>query len=43
MHDLSIFVGRKYYDGAGIEENGREVGVEEVLSDPLKICFGKLP
>ena len=48
MHDLSIFVGRKYYEGPCKQVNS-ETGVEveltneDILGDPLKICFGKLP
>ncbi len=37
MHDLSVHVGRKYYDGAD-----DEFQADDVLRDPLKICFGKI-
>jgi ATP-dependent RNA helicase DDX54/DBP10 len=43
MHDLSIYIGRKYFDGPSILDNGDELTNEEILSDPMKICFGKLP
>jgi ATP-dependent RNA helicase DDX54/DBP10 len=42
MHDLSIYVGRKYYDGdGGTTEDGKTL--KDLLSDPQHICFGKLP
>jgi superfamily II DNA/RNA helicase len=34
MHDLSIFVGRKYYDRASTDDL-----VEELLENPQKVCF----
>jgi len=43
LHDLSIFVGRKYFDGPSTTETGEEHSVEDILNDPLKICYGKLP
>jgi ATP-dependent RNA helicase DDX54/DBP10 len=43
MHDLSVFVGRKYYDGPGLLEDGAIVTQEDILGDPLKICYGKVP
>ena len=43
LHDLSIFVGRKYYDGAAVSDAGVEMSVKSILEDPEKICFGKLP
>jgi len=41
LHDLSIFVGRKYFDRA--ENADDEDSHAELLSNPAKICFGKLP
>ena len=41
LHDLSIFVGRKYFDKA--ENANDEESLAELLSNPDKICFGKLP
>lgn len=44
MHDLSIYVGRKYYDGASVTDDGNTlISIEDVLTDPIHICFGKLP
>ena len=34
MHDLSIFVGRKYYDGASKSEDGHDLSLNDVLNDP---------
>mmetsp|Transcript_10325 Transcript_10325/g.14213 ORF Transcript_10325/g.14213 Transcript_10325/m.14213 type:complete len:134 (-) Transcript_10325:1333-1734(-) len=41
LHDLSIFVGRKYFDKP--EEENNEDSRADLLSNPSKICFGKLP
>jgi ATP-dependent RNA helicase DDX54/DBP10 len=38
MHDLSIFVGRQHYDTASSEDE-----LQELLDNPAKMCFGKLP
>jgi ATP-dependent RNA helicase DDX54/DBP10 len=43
MHDLSIYVGRKYYDGPTTTEEGKELTHDDIMNDPLKICYGKLP
>lgn len=43
MHDLSIYIGRKYYDSAALTDSGRELSQEEILNDPQHMCFGKLP
>lgn len=38
MHDLSIFVGRKYYD-----KPTNDMDLNELLVNPNNICFGRLP
>jgi ATP-dependent RNA helicase DDX54/DBP10 len=43
MHDLSVFIGRKYFDGPAVTEQGEELSLPDILDDPLKICYGKLP
>lgn len=43
MHDLSVFVGRKYFDGPTASNEGEVITSEDLLADPLKICYGKLP
>ena len=43
MHDLSIYIGRKYFDCPSVTDNGEELTLEDILDDPQKICFGKLP
>ena len=43
MHDLSIYIGRKYFDCPSVTDNGEELSLEDILDDPQKICFGKLP
>ena len=43
LHDLSVFVGRKYFDGPSCLEDGTALTREDLLADPLKICFGKVP
>lgn len=43
MHDLSIYIGRKYFDGPSITEQGEELTNEDVLGDTQRMCFGKLP
>lgn len=40
LNDLSIFVGRKYFDRAEHDDEG---GYAELLSNPAKICYGMLP
>lgn len=36
MHDLSVFVGRNHY-------SNKEEGGEDLLENPQKICYGRLP
>ncbi len=43
MHDLSIYIGRKYFDGPSITDQGIELTNEDILGDTEKMCFGKLP
>jgi len=43
MHDLSIFIGRKYYDCPSVTDSGKELSLDEILGDPQMMCFGKLP
>jgi ATP-dependent RNA helicase DDX54/DBP10 len=38
MHDLSVFVGRKYFDKAT-----EDYTTQEILMNPQHICYGKLP
>ena len=43
LHDLSVFIGRKYFDGPTTTDDGQELTSEDIIEDSLKICFGKLP
>ena len=44
MHDLSVFVGRKYFDGPGVSEDGKVlITLDDLLNDPQHICYGKMP
>jgi ATP-dependent RNA helicase DDX54/DBP10 len=43
MHDLSIYIGRKYYDCPAITDSGLELTLDDILDDPQRMCFGKLP
>jgi ATP-dependent RNA helicase DDX54/DBP10 len=43
MHDLSIFVGRKYFDGPAVADSGEALTSENILGDPQLICYGKMP
>lgn len=41
MHDLSIFVGRHHFDRA--EEAAGGFSTKELITDPVRICYGMLP
>ena len=43
MHDLSIYIGRKYFDCPSVTDSGQELSLDDILGDPQKMCFGKLP
>ena len=34
MHDLSIFIGRKYYDCPSVTDTGKELSLDDILDDP---------
>jgi hypothetical protein len=34
MHDLSIFIGRKYYDCPAVTDSGKELSLDDILGDP---------
>lgn len=38
MHDLSVFVGRKYFD-----KPTEDCDLNEILTNPFHICYGRLP
>ncbi len=34
MHDLSIYIGRKYFDCPSITDSGEELSLDDILGDP---------